>query len=114
MRLSGKQARFVQEYLIDLNAAQAALRAGYSSRSAGRIGLELLAKTHVAIAIREAKAVRSQRTAITADRVLAADNLMDPHRAEDGVSPLAVVAVTEHGGSRSSMSIVDAIAERRR
>ena len=68
--LQPKQRRFVQEYLVDLNAHQAALRAGYSPASAQRIGLDLLSKNHVAAAINWAKAEQARRTEITADRVL--------------------------------------------
>lgn len=68
--LTPKEERFVEEYLIDLNATAAAARAGYSGRSAGDIGHELLRRERVATAIQEAKARRSERTEITADRVL--------------------------------------------
>lgn len=69
-RLTEKQQRFVEEYLIDLNAKASAIRAGYSPRSAHQIGHELLGKPHVAAAIAAAKAARSERTRIEADRVL--------------------------------------------
>ena len=68
--LTGKQKRFVEEYLCDLNATQAAIRAGYSAKTAEWIGPQLLQKTHVAAAIQEAMNKRSVRTEITADRVL--------------------------------------------
>lgn len=70
MALTPKQARFVEEYLVDLNASAAAERAGYSPRTAYSIGGQLLAKPEVAAALEAAKAARSERTAITADRVL--------------------------------------------
>lgn len=70
MALTDKQARFVEEYLVDLNATQAAIRAGYSAKSADKIGNELLGKTVVAAAVRAAQAERSKRTQITADWVL--------------------------------------------
>lgn len=70
MALTPKQARFVVEYLIDLNATQAASRAGYSRRTANEQGARLLAKVSVAAAIQAAQAKRSERTEITADRVL--------------------------------------------
>ena len=69
-KLTPKQQRFVDEYLIDLNATQAAIRAGYSPKSAGRFAQELLLKTHIAQAIEQAKAERSERTKITQDDVL--------------------------------------------
>lgn len=70
MALTGKESRFAEEYLIDLNATQAAVRAGYSAKTAHQIGARLLQKAEVAEAITAARAARSQRTEITADRVL--------------------------------------------
>ena len=69
--LTPRQARFVEEYLVDLNATQAAIRAGYSARTADKIGSELLGKTRVAEAISQAQTTRSDRTQVTADRVVA-------------------------------------------
>lgn len=69
-KLTAKQARFVEEYLIDLNATQAAIRAGYSEKSATLIGFENITKPYIAEAIAIASAERSKRTEITADRVL--------------------------------------------
>lgn len=69
-KLTPKQAAFVQEYLIDLNATQAAIRAGYSERTAEKIGSENLKKPEVRAAIDSAKDKRSERTEITAERVL--------------------------------------------
>jgi phage terminase small subunit len=68
--LTEKQKRFVSEYLVDLNATQAAIRAGYSTKTADRIGAELLGKTWVAEEIQKAIKKREQRTNITQDRVL--------------------------------------------
>jgi len=70
MALTPKQQRFVEEYLIDLNATQAAIRAGYSEKNADKIGSQLLGKTRVAASIREAQEKRTRRTEITADYVL--------------------------------------------
>jgi phage terminase small subunit len=70
LKLTEKQKRFVEEYLIDLNATQAAIRAGYSVKNADKIGSELLGKTRVSEAIQKAKDERSKRTEITADKVL--------------------------------------------
>ena len=60
----------MDEYLIDLNATQAAIRAGYSEKTADRIGPELLGKTCVSDAIQEAQKKRQKRTEITQDYVL--------------------------------------------
>jgi phage terminase small subunit len=68
--LTDKQQRFVAEYLIDLNATQAATRAGYSRKTANEQGARLLAKVSVRYAIEEAMKAREKRTNITQDRVL--------------------------------------------
>jgi len=68
--LTPKQRRFVEEYLIDLNATQAAIRAGYSEKTANEQGARLLANVSVSSAVSAGQAARSKRTEITADRVL--------------------------------------------
>ncbi len=68
--LTPKQTRFVEEYLADLNATQAAIRAGYSAKTANEQGSQLLAKLSVRQAVAEAQAIRSKRTAITQDEVI--------------------------------------------
>lgn len=70
MALTPKQQRFVDEYLVDLNATQAAIRSGYSRRSAAEQGHDLLRKPQVAAAVQAGQAARAERTGITADRVL--------------------------------------------
>jgi phage terminase small subunit len=70
MTLTHKQQRFVDEYLIDLNATQAAIRAGYSARNADKIGHQLLGKTRVSDEISLGMKAREKRTGITQDRVL--------------------------------------------
>lgn len=68
--LTPKQKRFVEEYLIDLNATQAAIRAGYSKKTAKSTGCENLTKPDIAKAIQQAKLNRSERTKIDADWLL--------------------------------------------
>lgn len=68
--MTKKQKRFVEEYLIDLNATQAAIRAGYSPDSAADIGSENLRKPDISAAVDRAIAERSKRTGINQDRVL--------------------------------------------
>lgn len=68
--LTPKQQMFVKEYLIDLNATQAAIRAGYSANTAYSIGQENLKKPEIVQAIQEAMEKREKRTEITAERVL--------------------------------------------
>lgn len=68
--MTKKQKRFVEEYLIDLNATQAAIRAGYSPDSARDIGCENLTKPNIKAVIDRAMAERSRRTGINQDRVI--------------------------------------------
>ena len=70
MALNEKQRRFVEEYLVDLNATQAAIRAGYAERSAHVTGAKLLRNAKVAEAVAEAKHSRTERAQINADYVL--------------------------------------------
>lgn len=69
-KLTDKQKRFVEEYLVDLNATQAAIRAGYSEQTAYSIGQRLLKKVEVQEAIQQAQNKRSERTQITQDEVI--------------------------------------------
>ena len=69
-KLTDKQQKFVEEYLIDLNATQAAIRAGYSTDTASVIGCENLIKPNVKNAIDKALAARSKRTGVNQDRVI--------------------------------------------
>lgn len=68
--LNDQQQKFVNEYLVDLNATQAAIRAGYSEKSAAVIGFENLRKPNIATALQERMDARSERTEITQDMVL--------------------------------------------
>lgn len=68
--MTKKQKRFVEEYLIDLNATQAAIRAGYSPDTAKSIGSENLTKPDIQARIAKAMAERSKRTGVNADRVV--------------------------------------------
>lgn len=68
--MTAKEKRFCEEYLIDGNATKAAIRAGYSQKSAKSIGSENLTKPDLHAYIEKLQAERSRRTGITADRVL--------------------------------------------
>lgn len=70
MALNDKQRRFVGEYLIDLNATQAAIRAGYSEKTAGQQAFDLLKKPEIQESISSSMKAREDRTEITQDRVL--------------------------------------------
>lgn len=69
-KLTEKQQRFVDEYLIDLNATQAAIRAGYSVKTAKDIGCQNLAKLNIQQEISEKMAERSKRTGVNQDRIV--------------------------------------------
>lgn len=70
MALNDRQKRFVSEYVVDLNACEAAKRAGYSPKTADRIGSRLLAHVEVRGALEQAMNALQVRTNITQDRVL--------------------------------------------
>jgi phage terminase small subunit len=70
MTLTSKKARFVEEFLVDLNGRQAAIRAGYSPKTAEVQASRLLRNAKVEAAVKEAVEARSRRTQITADLVI--------------------------------------------
>lgn len=82
-RLTARQAEFVRQYLVDLNATQAAIRAGYSPKTANRTGPENLSKPVVRTAVDEAMARRAEETKLSAESVvqelakLAFSNMLD-------------------------------------
>ena len=69
-QLTEKQKRFAEEYLVDLNATQAAIRAGYSPDTANEQGSRLLANVNIKNTVDKLIAERSRRTGINADRVI--------------------------------------------
>ena len=69
-KLTPKQAAFVHEYLIDLNATQAAIRAGYKEKNARAMAAENLSKPDIQKAIQEAREAREKRSMITVEWVL--------------------------------------------
>ncbi|WP_308636120.1 terminase small subunit [Paenibacillus silvisoli] len=84
MALTAKQQLFITEYLVDFNATQAAIRAGYSEKTAGSIGSENLQKPEIEEAIFEALEARSKRVGWSADdimrdlREMAENRLLEP------------------------------------
>jgi hypothetical protein len=68
--LTEKQQRFVDEYLVDLNATQAAIRAGYSAATANEQGAQLLAKLSIQTAVAAGRKLQQERTQVSADRVV--------------------------------------------
>lgn len=68
--MTEKQKRFIAEYMIDLNATRAAIRAGYSPKTANEQGARLLANVSIQTELQKAMAARSKRTGISQDRVV--------------------------------------------
>lgn len=102
--MTKKQKRFIEEYLIDLNATQAAIRAGYSPDTAKSIGSENLTKPDIKAQIARAMAERSRRTGVNADRVVMelakiafvnANDVIDPKTAtiKEGALPEDTAAI---------------------
>lgn len=93
-KLTAKQRRFIQEYLIDLNATQAAIRAGYSERTATEIGCENLSKPNIAEAVQIAMKARAKQSEIDAAWVLkrlameADADLADLYNDAGGLKPI--------------------------
>ena len=88
--MTDKQARFCEEYMIDLNATQAAIRAGYSPKTAREQAPRLLANVSIQNRIAQLQAEQSRRTGVSADRVVRelakiafanASDLIDPETA---------------------------------
>ena len=98
-KLAPMQSVFVQEYLIDLNATQAAIRAGYSAKTAEQQGYQLLQKPSVQAAIAARQKERGERTSVTADRVLleaARLALFDPRKLfNDDGSPKGITELDD-------------------
>lgn len=90
--LNPKQARFVAEYLIDSNATQAAIRAGYSAKTAQPIGSRLLSNVMVAAAIKAKQGTILDRLGISAESVLAEVKALGKEAREIGQLPVALRA----------------------
>ena len=102
--LNDRQRRFVSEYLVDLNATQAAIRAGYSKRTAQPQSARLLSNVMIAAAVAKGSAKQEQRTEITADYVLAGirDNV-ERCQGKEGYNPQAALKGLELLGRHLAM-----------
>ncbi len=94
--MTPRQTRFVQEYLLDPNATQAAIRAGYSAHTADVQGSRLLSNVKVAAAIQAGQTVLSERLEVTADRVVA--GLLSEAEGKDDSTASSRVAAWAHLG----------------
>lgn len=103
--MNDKQAAFVNEYIIDMNASAAARRAGYSPKTAGYIGHENLKKPKIREAIDAALVERAKRTEVTADMVL--ERIW--HEANNANSDSARVRALELYGKHLGVTFTDTI-----
>ena len=131
-KLNSKQRRFVTEYLVDLCSKQAAIRAGYSPKTATEIGYENLRKPHIAAEIQKAMKVRNLRVEVDGDKVVrklweighadiralfdAKGNLLHPQEWPDDIAFLIAgfdVVVKPLGGGKVEQVVKVKIADRR-
>ncbi len=102
MSLTPKQARFVEEYLIDLNATAAAKRAGYSAKTAEVQGCRLLRKVQVQQSIQKGQEALSERTLVAQDDVVRG-LLKEAEYMDEGSSHSARVSAWAHLGKHLGM-----------
>jgi phage terminase small subunit len=102
--LTPKQRRFVEEYLLDANATQAAIRAGYSPKTARQTGAENLSKPVIAEAIAEAQKAVSARTLVCVDDVVRG-LLVEARFDGEGSSHSARVSAWSHLGKHLGMFV---------
>jgi len=100
-KLTPKQQLFCDEYLIDRNATQAAIRAGYSHKSAKEQGHRQLTKNHIQAYIRKRSAKRTERTEITQDMVV--QGLLSEAQATEDTTQSARVSAWFHLGKHLGM-----------
>lgn len=115
MALTAKQKRFCEEYIVDLNATQAAIRAGYSEHTASETGYENLRKPHMAEYIQKLMDERSERTEITADMVLREyakigfSNITDFLKINTAERVVERKSVTDADGNESIVPVYDMV-----
>jgi len=96
-KLTAKQESFCQEYMIDLNATQAAIRAGYSEHTAKDIGCQNLAKLNISDRISDLKALRSKKVQVKAEDILRQLDTFRNARIDDYIELKTIKVPTEHG-----------------
>ena len=113
VKLTPKQQRFVDEYLIDLNATQAATRAGYSPRTANEQAARLLVNVSIQEAIQKARKAQEKRTQISADKILeeyakiAFSNIQDFAEFNDGTVRL----ISSEEIDREKLAAIESVSE---
>lgn len=112
--LTPKQARFVEEYLVDLNATQAAVRAGYSVNTARVIGQENLLKPAVAAAVKAAQEKATAKTGLQRERILREVELMAHSRIDNYLVDEFGVVTLAPGVPEDAWAAIKSIKRKRR
>lgn len=112
--LNRRQEAFVAEYLIDLNGAQAAIRAGYSPNSAANIASDLLGRPHIAAAVQRAKAQRASRVNVSSESVLHEMSLLANSRLDHYVIDDEGQVKLAEGAPDGAMAAVQSIKKKTR
>lgn len=110
MALTGKQQRFCEEYMVDMNATQAAIRAGYSEKTAKEIGCENLSKPNIAEQIATLREEQASRTLVDADYVIKGllqvhSRCMQEEAVTDAEGPTGEYKF-EHSGANKSLELL--------
>lgn len=113
-KLTAKQARFVEQYLVDLNATQAAIRAGYSIKTAAVIGFENLRKPAIAAAVAERQTKESSKTGLRRERILREVEIMAHSCITDYVIDDAGKVELSEGAPADAMRAIKSIKRKRR
>lgn len=116
VKLTPKQKQFCEEYLIDLNQTQAAIRAGYSQKTAGSIGNENLTKPEIQQYIQELQNKRAERVEITQDMVLkeyARIAFLDPRKLFDENGKIKQITDLDEDTARALAGLDHAILTQR-
>jgi phage terminase small subunit len=106
-KLTPKQKRFCQEYIIDFNGTQAAIRAGYSKKTASELAYEYLRKPHIQAAIQESCKKIEEKTGITIqevvnDLVRLKDLCLDQDKIDSSGANAALKTLLQHLGGLSN------------
>ena len=97
MALTNKQLKFIDEYLIDLNATQAAIRAGYSKKTANEQGARMLANVSISEVVAKRQAIASENCELTKEMKLAAlKQVIDTYLLTGNLTPNALRAIELH------------------
>ncbi len=105
MSLTAKQEAFCQEYLIDLNGTQAAIRAGYSAKTAAEIAVENLGKPQIASRVQELMDARAKRVERTADDVLRDLHEVLQDAMQKSTNPMGVVSMVNHSAALKALEL---------